>query len=306
MRIAVVSKGVSEEREVSLLSGERVARALRKAGQTVCEIRLDTELPSKELMGELALFDAVFLALHGGAGEDGRVQRALEDAGILHYTGSNPIASARAMDKARAKQCVEAYGIPVARGRLLLPGEIPSHEPPFLPLVVKPSCGGSSIGFFCIRQASEWRALAPAQPMLCEEYLPGREYSVGVLGNRALPPVEICVPDGEYDYAHKYRKGAARELCPAPVDGVKQARIQTLALAAFSALSLRDYARIDFREDASGAPVFLEANTLPGMTETSLFPLAASAAGLCEQELCVQMAQMAARRKKPQTGGEKA
>ena len=298
MQIAVLCGGVSEEREVSLRSGECVMRALQNSRHTVRKFVLSETYPDQGDLAFLRGTDAVFLVLHGGGGENGALQAHLERAGIYHYTGSDPMASALAMDKYAAKACVSRFGVPVARGFCLLAGESKSQMPPVLPLVAKPVQGGSSIGMRCIRTEAEWRELEPTQPLLCEEYLPGREFSVALLDGRALPPVEICPVQGMYDYRNKYTPGAVREICPAPISTAQSARLGALAECAFRALGLRDYARVDFKENADGEPVFLEVNTLPGMTATSLFPLAAARAGYSMEALCTRMARIAAKRRK--------
>lgn len=289
MHVAVVFGGASEEREVSLRTGASVCEALRKSGQTVWEIPVFDPLPSKELLYRLRELDAVFLALHGGTGEDGTWQAALERGGVYHYTGSAPCAAALAMDKAAAKERVAAYGVSVAKG-------VKNGEAHAFPLVVKPRFGGSSIGLRFLENAEALCAAPPQAGEICEEFLPGREYSVGILAGRALPPVLICPAQGVYDYAHKYTAGGAEEICPAPLDAMARLRLQNAALVCFAALGLRDYARIDFRENAKGEFVFMEANTLPGMTATSLFPLAARAAGWGMPALCEKMALLAAER----------
>ena len=294
MKILVLLGGVSEEREVSIASGVRVSGALRARGHTVRDMRVDTLLPEEAVLRRAKEVDCVFLCLHGGAGEDGRWQRALEDAGIRHYTGSDPVSSALAMDKPRAKTCVERYGVPLAKGCVWCAGmEMPELAFPF---IVKPCNGGSSVGFEIVRSAEEWGKLTPSEDLLCEEYLPGREYSVAVWQGRALPPIEIRPRGGVYDYAHKYEPGASEELCPAPLSAPRLAFLQDLALLSFGALGLRDFARVDFKEDARGIPCFLEANTLPGMTATSLFPLAARTARIDMETLCESMAEIAAKR----------
>ena len=295
MNIVVLCGGVSAEREVSLQSGERVARALAARGHRVRREDLRCEEIPGELLGELRAAACVFLALHGGAGEDGRVQRQLEREGILHYTGSGPAASALAMQKQAAKACVARVGVPVAEGFVLWPGEKISRPTP-LPLAVKPLSGGSSVGLRILREPAELAALSAAEPLLCERFLPGREYSVSVLQSKALPPVEIRPLGGIYDYAHKYTKGYTEELCPAPIAAAELERLQMLAERCFTALGLGDYGRIDFREDEAGVPHFLEANTLPGMTETSLLPLSARAAGISFPRLCEEIARMAEKR----------
>lgn len=295
MRIVVLYGGESDEREVSLQSGMRVAAALRSVGHQVMRVdhRMD-RLPA--ILSDLRAADAVFLALHGGDGEDGTLQAILEQNGIFHYTGSDPRSAALAMEKAAAKICVAARGVPVARGEVLSPL---ASEPPFpFPVVLKPVSGGSSVGLHFVRTQKEWRRIPAREGILCEELLPGREFTVGILNGAALPAVEIRPIGGAYDYEHKYTVGASEELCPAPLDAPRALRLAKLALTAFAALGLRDYARIDFREDGMGNPRFLEANTLPGMTETSLLPLAAKAAGVGFAELCERMSALAAKRKK--------
>lgn len=299
MEITVLCGGDSAERAVSLRSGTRVAAALQNLGHGVNLLDVRGELTPAQ-MARMRHADGVFLALHGGAGEDGRLQAVLEQNGIFHYTGSDPFAAALAMDKARAKTCVSAAGVPVAKDAVLVQW---SRMPPLpYPFVCKPLCGGSSVGLFFVHTASDWQKLAPcghfSEKMLCEAYLCGREFTVGVLNGRALPVVEIRPCGGVYDYEHKYTAGACEELCPAPISRRESEWLTQLALIAFRALGLRDYARIDFRQDGGGTPCFLEANTLPGMTETSLLPLAAKTQGIDFEELCEQMIQLAMKRKK--------
>jgi D-alanine-D-alanine ligase len=159
--------------------------------------------------------------------------------------------------------------------------------------MVKDIAGGSSEGLRLLRTDDEVAAYCPTRPMLAEEYLSGREYTVGVIDGRALPVVEIKVDDGLYDFAHKYEQGAASEICPAALSAGKTAYLQSLATAVYAVLGLRDVARVDFKEDARGRVCFLEANTLPGMTETSLLPLAAQNAGLSFPMLCERLARLA-------------
>ena len=295
MRMLVLCGGDSNERAVSLRSGERVASALQNAGHRA-ERADPSVIAFEELCRRCVTADAVFLALHGGAGEDGRLQSALESAGIYHYTGSDAVASARAMRKDEAKATVAAVGVPVARGEVLWGGKRPSVG---YPAVLKPRVGGSSIGLHLLQSEAELCALQPfAEEMLLEELLPGREYTVGILCSAPLPVVEICPKGGTYDYAHKYEAGASLELCPAPLSAAASAALQEIALRAYVALGLRDYARLDFKEDACGTPRFLEANTLPGMTNTSLLPLAAQTAGISFEALCEKMAAPAAARKR--------
>ena len=296
MRIVILYGGTGDERPVSLASGAHVAEALIARGHDLLMYDWRGEALPDFLQLRMREADAVFLTLHGGAGEDGTLQKALERGGIFHYTGAGPTAAAHAMDKGAAKDIVSAAGVPVARGAILrhagetLPADLP------LPCVIKPLCGGSSVGMLLYSGGP-----LPADtvyPLLAEAYLPGREFSVGVLGDKVLPPVEIRPQGGPYDYAHKYTAGAALELCPAPLSADETRRLVELTAAAFSALGLRDVGRVDFRADGAGAPVFLEANSLPGMTATSLLPLAAAAAGIPFFLLCERLCLMAAARKR--------
>lgn len=296
LQVAVMYGGVGGEREISLVSGRRMAAALRERGHTVWEMSIDTALPCADALDCARRADALLLGFHGGAGEDGTLQAFLAHEGILHFAGSEAGPSHLAMDKREAKRCVAACGVPVAAS-FIWEGE-KSTLPPFLPLVIKPICGGSSIGLRVVRSLSEWQAASVSAGEMCEGYLPGREYSVAILEGRALPPVLIEPVAGEYDFAHKYTVGATREICPAPLTSQQRVRLQNTALLAYTALGLRDFARIDLREDATGVPVFLEANTLPGMTETSLFPLAAATAGCAFPMLCERLALIAAARKR--------
>lgn len=295
MNILVLCGGESGEREVSLRSGARVCEALRERGHVVELVDARGDGPCEELLAKCRMADAVFLCFHGGDGEDGHWQAALERGGVFHYTGSGPAASFLAMDKPRAKARVQEADVPVAddvcwRAEKGLP-------PIEMPFVAKPARGGSSVGLCVIRKGEDWEEVAEGEEMLCEHYLSGREYSVGVLAGKALPPVEIIPDGGIYDYAHKYMPNITKEVCPAPLPPTRLAHLQDLALICFSALGLRDFARVDFKEDAQGRVHFLEANTLPGMTKTSLLPLAASCAGLDFSSLCEQMAMPAAQRR---------
>ena len=296
MHCAILYGGSGGEREVSLASGKRVIAALRSLSHTVLAIDYDGKLLDEPSLTKLAAADAVLLVLHGDKGENGSLQKELEGARIFHFFGSKSAACALAMDKANAKRVVETAGIPVASGALWQCGE---PLPPLrLPLVVKPCCGGSSVGLRIVREACELDGFSPLEPMLCEAYLPGREYSVGVLLDGVLPVVEILPRGGVYDYTAKYTVDGAEEICPAPLSPGKTAALQEMALRAFRALGLRDMARMDFKEDAHGTPHFLEANTLPGLTKTSLFPREAAAAGLSFAALCEKMVSVAAKRKK--------
>ncbi|MBQ3064426.1 MAG: D-alanine--D-alanine ligase [Clostridia bacterium] len=295
MKITLLCGGKGGERAVSLISGLRVSEALFTAGHRVAIFDID-EVPDAEMLPFLRRADAVFLALHGGAGEGGALQEMLDTAGIAHYTGSAAAAAALAMNKLSAKQAVATVGLPVTPSIIWQVGAPRPHIP--YPAVIKPLCGGSSVGLTIAESAHDTDKISPTEPMLIEPLLVGREYSVGVLAGSALPVVEIRPRGGVYDYQSKYEAGGAEELCPAPISEEKTILLQTMALRAFEALGLRDFARIDFKEDGTGTPYFLEANTLPGMTDTSLLPLAAKRAGISFPTLCTRMATLAAARKK--------
>ncbi len=295
MNILVLYGGNSTERAVSISSALRVIEAFAGTSHRVIACDYQGAKPSAPLLRLAGESDAVFLALHGGDGEGGVLQNALERAGIFHYTGSDARGASRALDKASAKQRVSEVGVPIAQGAIWQPSTPPPAIP--LPAIVKPVFGGSSVGLKKIEGEGDFAACPVSEPLLVEEFLSGREFTVGVLEDTALPAVEIIPHGGIYDYEHKYTAGATKEICPAPIDKEKAALLKDFAMRAFRALGLRDFARIDFKENAEGTPCFLEANTLPGLTQTSLLPLAASAAGISFPALIERMAQAAAKRK---------
>ena len=290
--VTVMLVGTSAEREVSLRTGVAVARALRGLGHRVLE--LDPQSPGWSVP---AGTEVVFLALHGTYGEDGTVQQRLEEMGIA-YTGCDPVASRIAFDKVLTKQrCLDA-GIPTPRFVVV---EDPNSgwpsgwEPP---VVLKPVCQGSSVGLQFVERVEGWSAaLGEAfrfdTRVLVEEKISGRETTVGILAGQALPVVEIRPRQGPYDYRNKYTAGATEYLTPAPLDPAVSEAIQRAALGAFQAIDGRDYGRVDLMLDARSRPYVLEINTLPGMTETSLLPKAAAAAGLSYPELCQRMIELA-------------
>ena len=296
LNITVMLGGPSAEREVSLRSGAAVAKALRSLGHTVQELD-----PRDGTWVLPAGTDVVFLALHGTYGEDGTVQRRLDELGAL-YTGCDAEASRIAFDKVLTKQRCVAAGVPTAR-YLVVDSEKapwPKDWPP--PLVVKPVRQGSSVGLQFIERTETWPgALAEAlkfdSEVLVEEKIIGRETTVGILGGKPLPVVEVRPKTGSYDYQNKYTAGRTEYFCPADFDAAMTERIQTAAVGAFQAIGGRDYARVDVMVGAGGKPVVLEVNTLPGMTETSLLPKAAAAAGLDYAQLCQRMVELALERK---------
>ncbi len=296
LNIVVMLGGPSAEREVSLRSGAAVARALRSLGHQV------TELDPKD--GKFKLpqkTDAVFLVLHGTFGEDGQIQRQLEELGAV-YTGCDAEASRIAFDKVLTKQkCLKA-GVPTAKFAVVSSAQMPFPKELALPLVVKPVRQGSSVGLQFVERVEDWQnAIAEAlkfdSEVLVEEKIVGRETTVGILDGQPLPIVEVRPKAGSYDYKNKYTAGATEYFCPADFDPATTRNIQNAALGAFHATGGRDYARVDVMVRANGEPIVLEVNTLPGMTETSLLPKAAAAAGLSYEQLCQRMVDLALRRK---------
>ena len=284
--------GPSAEREVSLRSGAAVAQSLRSLGHDVQELD-----PREEAWVLPAGTDAVFLALHGTYGEDGTVQRRLDELGAI-YTGCDAEASRIAFDKVLTKQRCLAAGVPTAKYSV-----VNSEKTPWLagwqpPVVVKPVRQGSSVGLQFVERREDWSAaLAEAlkfdSEVLVEEKIAGRETTVGILGGEPLPVVEVRPRSGSYNYQNKYTAGRTEYFCPAEFDAATTKRIQAAALGAFRAIGGRDYARVDVMVRAGGEPVVLEVNTLPGMTETSLLPKAAAAAGLNYAQLCQRMVDLA-------------
>jgi D-alanine-D-alanine ligase len=295
LNITVMLGGPSAEREVSLRSGAAVATALRSRGHAVSE--LDPRTPDWILPAKT---EVVFLALHGTYGEDGTVQKQLDELGVP-YTGCDAEASRIAFDKVLTKQsCIEA-GVPTAKFATVHSMAASLPENLSLPLVVKPSRQGSSVGLQFVERAEDWQnALAEAlkfdSEVLVEEKITGRETTVGILDGVALPIVEVRPKVGSYDYKNKYTAGCTEYFCPADFDSATTKKIQAAALGAFHAIGGRDYARVDVMVRVDGSPVVLEVNTLPGMTETSLLPKAAAAAGLSYEELCQRMIDLALQR----------
>lgn len=299
--------GASSEREVSLSSGRRVGAALRERGHEVTEV--DPHPDPFAVLEVARRTDVVWLALHGGTGEDGTIQALLDLAGIP-YTGSGHLASALAMDKDLSKHLFRAAGVGTADWWMVRAGEPEAGEPEEwrtaeyakrafaalgTPIVVKPSKQGSTVGLSLVKASKD---LAPAitegflhdDEVMLEAYVPGRELTVGVLGDLVLPVGEIIPKHEIYDYECKYTAGMAEELFPAPLAPEVRDETQRLSVLAYRALKLSGCARIDFRLHPDGGLYCLEANTLPGMTATSLVPQAALAAGIGFPELCERIA----------------
>ncbi|MSU31484.1 MAG: D-alanine--D-alanine ligase [Pedosphaera sp.] len=293
--ITVLKGGPSAERDVSLRSGAAVTRSLRSLGYLVYEV--------DPLPGDLRIpkgTQAVFLALHGTYGEDGAVQSELEELG-LPYTGCGVAASLFAFDKVITKRRCLIAGLPTARFEVFNTNTASWPLGWHLPAILKPTRQGSSVGLHFINVPSEFphaltSTLHHGGEALLEEQILGREITVAVLGETALPIVEVRPKTGAYDYSNKYTPGCTDYFCPAEFDTQTMRTVQEVALRAFSAIGGRDYGRIDMIVQTCGSPVILEVNTLPGMTETSLFPKAAAAAGIDFPSLCQQMLEMALNR----------
>ncbi|GEK89303.1 D-alanine-D-alanine ligase [Alkalibacterium putridalgicola] len=243
--------------------------------------------------------DLVFLSLHGELGENGQLQ-AVFDLYDITYTGTGYIGSALAMNKILAKEVMSQYGIPTPKWEVLGKDETPETA---VPCVVKPDASGSSIGVYLVEKEEDLDAAITdarkySKDVLIEEMIQGREFSIGVLEDQALPPIEIIPKSGFYDYENKYQEGATVEICPAEISEELTTAMQDMAKRVFKALRLEYYARIDFMVSDSEDVYCIEANTLPGMTPTSLFPQEAAAAGITYNELCDRLAQLAADKRK--------
>jgi D-alanine-D-alanine ligase len=335
MKVLVLMGGISLERDVSLASGAAVSSALKNRGHEV--IALDTAQGSKLIekdarlipddikttppdLAELARYDreqsiklaalddlqavdVIFLAFHGGAGEDGTIQALLELAN-KKYTGSGVLASALAMNKAISKKLFEREKIPTPRWTLLksktyssdLLSDLIQKFPP--PVIIKPNDQGSTVGLTLVENEDDYpnaveKAFAVSDEVLIEEYIEGRELTVAVLGEVPLPVVEILPKNKLYDYECKYTEGMCSYQCPADLSDEKRNEIQKLGLTAFQILGCRGYARVDFRMDRQGNLFCLEVNTLPGMTKTSLVPKAAKVMGISFEELIERIIKLA-------------
>ena len=301
-RVAVLYGGISTEREVSLNSGRQVIVALREAGFEVTPIIVDDDLGAV-IAALTPSPDAVFNALHGRFGEDGAIQGVLDLLGIP-YTHSGVRASSIAMDKAAAKALFHAAGLPIAAGRVVTIDELERADPLPMPYVVKPVNEGSSVGVEIIkagdnRRAAVARAWKFGREALVEEYIPGRELTVAVMGERPLAVTEILADAGVfYDYESKYADGGSRHIVPAAVHPRIYAQALDVAAAAHRVLGCRGATRADFRyDDTAGEPgrlVLLEINTQPGLTPTSLLPEQAAYVGMSFPSLCAWMVENAA------------
>jgi len=281
--VGVLMGGRSAEREVSLRTGAAILAALGRCGHRAIGIDADRDLPQVLARRRVSV---AFIALHGRGGEDGTVQGLLECLGIP-YTGSGVLASALAMDKKQSKWIFRAHGLPTPEFEVFTCATrgLRKLERLAFPVVVKPTGEGSSVGMSVVGARGELptafaKAFRYDPEVIVEAYVPGRDLTVGVLGEEALPVVEMRPRGGFYSYNAKYKKGKTEYLVPAPLTVRQATRTQELALAAHRALGCRGASRVDFRLDERGRPLLLEVNTIPGMTETSLLPKSAAAAGI--------------------------
>ncbi|MBQ9727926.1 MAG: D-alanine--D-alanine ligase [Kiritimatiellae bacterium] len=298
-RVAVLMGGASSEAEISLLSGRAVLGALREAGYEASPVELDRATNAFELP---AGTEAAFVAVHGAYGEDGGLQARLDALGVP-YTGSGAAASRVSFDKILSRAAFAAAGVPVPEGFALAPGEDEGDAPRLaLPVVVKPPRQGSSVGVSIVRDAAQWRpAVAEARrfdpEVLVERYVPGREWSVAIAGEEALPPMEIRPKSGWYDWRNKYDDDAGTaylfpEDDPAE-DRALLAAAKETALAAYRAVGGRGVGRVDMRIDPAGRIFVLENNSIPGCTSHSILPKSAAKAGIPFPALCARILEAA-------------
>ncbi len=292
-KVAVLMGGWSAEREVSLKSGAAVLSAMQRYGIDAHGI----DVQRATVIGELQQgeYDRVFNILHGPGGEDGVIQGVLETLGLA-YTGSRVMASALAMDKLRSKQLLDGVGLPTPNYMVL------DDESDYeyvaanlgLPVMVKPSQQGSSLGISKVERIEDlhpaWQAAAQFEgAVLAEQWIDGKEYTVAILDDEALPAILLETPRGFYDYAAKYQSNDTQYICPCGLDEEHQARLQRLALSTFQAMGAQGWGRVDLFVDRQERPWIIELNTLPGMTDHSLVPMAAKAAGISFDDLVVRI-----------------
>lgn len=345
MKIIVLAGGTSTEREVSIVSGTMVCKALREKGHQaiLVDVFCGVEVPQvddelfmedydvdqaaaymrsfdgrlaeiqagrREFFGpnvlELCQYaDVVFLALHGANGEDGKVQAAFDLFGI-RYTGTGYLSSAIAMDKTLTKQFFRAHQVPTPEGISLVKGEGSTKLEDYgmsLPVVVKPCCGGSSVGVCIAKNQEEYEtaleeSFSYENEAVVEQFIEGREFSVAVVDGKAYPVIEIAPLQGFYDYKNKYEAGSTIETCPAEISESLTREMQRYAEQGYKALGLQAYGRLDFIMDKDGNMYCLEANTLPGMTPTSLIPQEAKALGMDYPELCEKLIEVSLKKYK--------
>ena len=305
--IGVLMGGVSSERDVSLRSGLAVVDALKKTGCTIVPVEIKSN-EREQIIGDLrsAEIQLAFIALHGKFGEDGAIQSLLEDLGIP-YTGSGIKASACAFNKVTTQRTLRASGLPVPDFFVVdaasLDVDAIVDELKDFPLVVKPSCEGSSFGVTVVQTKADFplalnEAFRYGNEIIVEKFIAGRELTVGILDSQALPIVEICPQKQFFDFEAKYQKDLTDYIVPAQLPDELTQRINEIALKVHQTVGCEGYSRIDFRLDQDNQPFILEINTIPGFTETSLFPKAARQAGMDFSDVCLKLIQLAYGKKK--------
>ncbi|MFH1904487.1 MAG: D-alanine--D-alanine ligase [bacterium] len=293
-RIAVLMGGPSSEREISLKSGNCVLKALKAAQLNATAFDVNRELPDRLIKGKI---DLVFIALHGKPGEDGTIQGMLDILNIP-YTGSGVLASALSMDKIASKRLFQIAEIPTPEFSVINKNKSHFNPPQSFPVVIKPSTEGSTIGVSIVKNANEFKkALETAfrydDNIICEKYIDGKEITVGILEEKALPVIEIVPKFGFYDFNAKYKKKSTDFVVPAELKKEKSAKIKQIALKTHKILGCYGMSRVDMKLDCKLNPYVLEINTIPGLTETSLLPKAAQAAGISFIELCLKLLDLA-------------
>jgi len=293
IKIGVLGGGVSGERDVSLVSSKAAYEALLRCGMNAVwvDVVSDDKEQLKRLLSEQGI-EYAFIVLHGEFGEDGRIQKILEEIGIP-YNGSSPESSYAAMDKIVSKEIFVKYGVPTAAYRVCLkPTDMVDMH---YPLVVKPFFSGSSLGVSIVRD-KEGLPVALSEALkynghkaLVEDYIDGRELTVGILQDQPLEVVEIAPRKGFYDFENKYGNDLTDFLAPAPLDAAMRAHIRTLALNAHKALGCRNFSRVDFRLNSKNEAYVLEVNSIPGLTSHSLLPLSAKCCGITFDQLILKM-----------------
>lgn len=301
LRVGVLMGGTSAEREISLKTGRSVCQSLRRRRYTVVPIDAGATLPQQLRAKRVSV---AFIALHGLGGEDGTVQGLLEIMNIP-YTGSGVSASAVCMDKGLTRVLLQAAGVPVPAGKIVHRTSPPAASPRGIgwPLVVKPCMEGSSLGVSIVKSSAGWKnalrkAFRHGEQAVVEKYIPGREVAIGILDHRTLPAVEVIAPGGFYNFRAKYGKVGTQYLCPASLTPRLQRLLNAQSLQAYQALGCCGAARVDFRIHPNGRPYVLELNTIPGMTERSLLPMAAAQEGMTYDDLVEAMLQEALQKRR--------
>lgn len=290
-KVALLMGGLSAEREISLISGKAVLQGLQASGVDVTPIDVGADIA--EVLARSG-FDRIFNILHGGSGENGTIQ-ALLDLYRIPYTGSGVLGCALAMDKLRSKWIWKGVGLAVPDYMELRSDKdcATAVRELGLPLMVKPVFEGSSVGISKVEHADDmlnaWKLASRYGAVIAEKFISGAEYTAGILAGEALPVIRLETPRAFYDYEAKYKDDKTRYHCPCGLPEAKEREIQQIALRAYAALGAGGWGRVDFMADREGRPWLIEANTVPGMTDHSLVPMAARAAGINFEELVLRI-----------------